>query len=544
MPKRALIAIATFALVATACISSSTPAVNYGTGPRFVPFVVDSLDNVGRGDAVALTADGVPYVSYFGFPAELAKGEIATPRPFGSPTVPSVMLSTATTEGMWQRGAVEMTAPAAALDPGSSVAIPFGPVKTEGLALTTSNTNGTAIVVDDAGSVHMAWTVGSTVRYATSKLGGTATVETVFELARAVKQAGPIGRPSIALDADGNSWVGFTVDTSKGTEVHVAHQEGNKWVDAVAASFPTCGGCAPQPTGIGLVGGSPVVVYAEPGSKQVRAATFDGTKWTEATVASSVTGSGLSFSAGGDTAYAAYYTGSGTVEEATWKDGSWTTTQVSEAQDPDPTATGDLAPNTAVAATKDGTIYVAWEDGGVQLSSGTDSFSPVAEIGNTLKNGADPALATSGAGVALGWYDTTGQDQMIGYLADLADVVVARPSPSFTVSGPTGGGECGGKAVILDTSATSSAGFETTCLVAPADEKFTLTFDNQDTTLAHNLHVLSGPQGKSYGLSKLTIGPVKETVPPLSLPAGTYYFQCDAHPTTMTGTLAVVKGAK
>jgi hypothetical protein len=545
MPKRALIAIATFGLVATACISSSTPAINYGTGSRFVPFVVDSLDNVGQGDAVALTADGVPYVSYFGFPAELAKGEIATPRPFGSPTVPAVMLATSTTDGLWQRGAVEMDAPPPALDPGSTVAIPFGPVKTEGLDLETTNTNGTALVVDDAGSAHMAWTVGSTVRYATSKLGGTATVETVFKLPHAVTQAGPVGRPSIAVDADGTAWVSFAIDTAKGTEVHVAHQEGNTWVDAIAASFPACPGCpAPQPTGIGVVGGSPVVVYADPGAKQVRAATLDGTTWTEATLASSVTGFGLSFSVAGDTAYAAYYTGNGTVEVATGKGGSWSTAKVSDAQDPDPTATGDAAPNTTVAATEDGTIYVGWEDDGVQLWSGTDSFAPV-DIGTTLRTGSDPALATSKTGVALGWYDTTGQDQMIGYLADLADVVVARPSPSFTVTGSTGGGgECGGKTVVLDTSATSSAGFETTCLVAPADEKFTITFDNQDTTLAHNVHVLSAPQGKSFGLSKLAIGPVKETVPPLSLPAGSYFFQCDAHPTTMTGTLAVVKGAK
>ena len=28
------------------------------------------------------------------------------------------------------------------------------------------------------------------------------------------------------------------------------------------------------------------------------------------------------------------------------------------------------------------------------------------------------------------------------------------------------------------------------------------------------------------------------------LDVGTYYFQCDAHPTTMFGALAVVKGAK
>ena len=83
MPKRALIAAATFGLLCVACVSSSTPAVDYGVGSRFVPFVVDATDDMGQGNAVALTADGLPYVTYFGFPAELAEGEIAIPRPFG-----------------------------------------------------------------------------------------------------------------------------------------------------------------------------------------------------------------------------------------------------------------------------------------------------------------------------------------------------------------------------------------------------------------------------------------------------------------------------
>ena len=58
MPKRALIAAVTFALLCVACISSSTPPVNYGVGARFVPFVVDATDDMGQGNAVALTADG------------------------------------------------------------------------------------------------------------------------------------------------------------------------------------------------------------------------------------------------------------------------------------------------------------------------------------------------------------------------------------------------------------------------------------------------------------------------------------------------------
>ena len=100
MAKRTLIASVTLGLLTVACISSSTPAVDYGVGARFVPFVVDATDDMGQGNAVALTPDGLPYVSYFGFPAELKEGEIAIPRPFGAPTVPGVMLSTASTDAL------------------------------------------------------------------------------------------------------------------------------------------------------------------------------------------------------------------------------------------------------------------------------------------------------------------------------------------------------------------------------------------------------------------------------------------------------------
>jgi plastocyanin len=68
----------------------------------------------------------------------------------------------------------------------------------------------------------------------------------------------------------------------------------------------------------------------------------------------------------------------------------------------------------------------------------------------------------------------------------------------------------------------------------------TIEFDNRDAGVVHNLHVFKGTsaQGESQGATDLEVGPVKQTLE-LELDAGEYFYQCDAHPTTMKGTLTV-----
>jgi plastocyanin len=66
----------------------------------------------------------------------------------------------------------------------------------------------------------------------------------------------------------------------------------------------------------------------------------------------------------------------------------------------------------------------------------------------------------------------------------------------------------------------------------------TIAFDNQDGGIPHNLHVFSGSDatGKSVGQTELKNGPVKQTLQ-LDLEVGRYFYVCDVHPATMTGTL-------
>lgn len=83
--------------------------------------------------------------------------------------------------------------------------------------------------------------------------------------------------------------------------------------------------------------------------------------------------------------------------------------------------------------------------------------------------------------------------------------------------------------------------FDAEKLQAPAGTPFTIVFDNRDRGVPHDLAVYrSGPPANDE-VAKTPIAPGLTTqrlrVPALA--AGRYFYQCDVHPTTMTGTLVV-----
>lgn len=80
--------------------------------------------------------------------------------------------------------------------------------------------------------------------------------------------------------------------------------------------------------------------------------------------------------------------------------------------------------------------------------------------------------------------------------------------------------------------------FDKDKLSAPAGA-ITVNLDNKDSGTPHNIHFHKGDKasGDSVGATDLESGPVKQTLK-LNLEAGSYYYQCDAHP-TMKGILTV-----
>jgi len=547
--KRPIALIAGLALLAGACASAAT-ATSVDLNTSFVPMVADTLDNVGLGSAVAVDSNGLPYVTYFGFPGVVQKGQIAIPRPIGSPYVPAVLLTTVTQQGIWLHGAIDQTKPAAVP---AGVNIPFGPVSTTKLPLTEDNANGTAIAMASDGTIHAAWTAGGTVDYGTTTLTGSATVEQVFSYGADLSKAGPVSQPGIALDPDGNPMIAFAVDTGTGVDISVATKTGQAWKVQTVAKTGTCNGCArPAPTGIVMSGGSPQVIFADAGKRMVESATLTGGTWVLATVESGVTGDGLSVSASGGKAYAAYFTGDGAVHVAVGQGGAWTVKDAGTAPNPDPQATGTAAPRTAVTA-DDKTIWVAWDDKdkGVVLVSGTDTFAPVSTPGTA--SGSAPALAVGSRGTILSWYNATTQNLMVGSLGENKDLLLANPSPSLTLSiAPTTPAGCGKDKKVSLTEVAKGTAFQEACLVADAGKSFVIDFDNQDPASAtgpHNIVIFKTAADVSNPSSALftgdpVLGPAKVNYDVKSLSAGDYYFHCEFHPTTMIGTLAVVTGAK
>jgi len=82
--------------------------------------------------------------------------------------------------------------------------------------------------------------------------------------------------------------------------------------------------------------------------------------------------------------------------------------------------------------------------------------------------------------------------------------------------------------------------FDTDCLAAPADTPFTIAFDNQDAGVPHNISIYTDDTAtKALFTGEMVNGPKTVTYSVKGLPAGTYFFRCDVHPTTMTGTFIV-----
>ncbi len=108
-----------------------------------------------------------------------------------------------------------------------------------------------------------------------------------------------------------------------------------------------------------------------------------------------------------------------------------------------------------------------------------------------------------------------------------------EPPPGTPTGEPTGPPPQG-EAVEITAQGTA---FDTSELALPADEPSTIVFHNNDS-LPHNVAIYTAEGGDQlFAGDIITATTAEYPVPPLE--AGSYYFQCDVHPTEMNGTVTV-----
>lgn len=124
-----------------------------------------------------------------------------------------------------------------------------------------------------------------------------------------------------------------------------------------------------------------------------------------------------------------------------------------------------------------------------------------------------------------------------------SEVAAASPSsaPSAVESSAASAGASGPAASGGSISLTAeNVAFDTKTLTATAGQPFTVAFDNKDAGIPHNFAIYTDKSASNNLFRGDTVnGPGTTTYSVPALPAGTYYFQCDVHPSVMNGTFTV-----
>jgi len=525
---RAFAALVAATIAGAACAPGGSPPsfpVVAATGLRVQ--VVDSLYDAGRSPSVALDKNGNPEVAYLLYQPVLKKGDLPPPIVGGAPQPPSVMQA-AYSGGTWTRVPASGGVSLGQSEAGKATAI----ANKDGQAIPGVND---AMTLDAAGKHHIVWATPSGLFY-TDDSNGT------YGSPTKISSAQTFGA-SIAVAPDGTSWIAYY----EGSTVKVASGSGSTFTEEQVATTSGAPGATAGVTAIGAGSSGPQVAYGDNGTTVV--ASKVGNAWTPTPI-TGPGGYGLSMALDkSGNPNLAYYDQSGNVYEVGLNGGGQT--KLATVEPAKGTAGPSAGWSTGIAVDGSGVDYVAWSDIGRGLvyvaTNGSGSFQTHPVQGSF--GGLNPSIAVSADAqhLAVAWYDGPDGDLDIATPPAGSLALAFSPAPVVLPSaGPTAPQCSPGSSTDLSIAAPVGAaakGFDTTCLAVAAGKTFTVTFANDDTGVPHDWALFANSAATSPiggATSPTPVSPGSSQKYSLTaLKAGTYFYHCDFHQTTMTGTLVV-----
>ncbi len=141
-----------------------------------------------------------------------------------------------------------------------------------------------------------------------------------------------------------------------------------------------------------------------------------------------------------------------------------------------------------------------------------------------------------------------GFSAMGSMLGVVAGVALITGSLAYLIVGPQKEPVEATPVTLAAGSSASTSGYDETSLSFPADTPVDLEFDNQESGVQHNVVIYAKDPAEDTGQTPLfdgtiVTGPDTTTYKVTPLAAGSYFFHCAVHPSTMTGTITVAKAA-
>ena len=476
-------------------------------GAAWFPQVVEFEENSGPGLSITTDAEGNPHMAYLELDEPLKPNEEPPPPDPLAPVLPAVGHAH-WVQGIWTHSEV---------------------AESEKEALPLTPEDETAIAVDAEGAHHVVWTQGEELLYSNDPTG-----EAKPQVIDSIDAAGL----SIWVDEDGTPWVAYyeVLSDAEGPAalVRVATLGGRAWDVQTAAEADAS---EPYGTGIGPGADGPIVAYGNASGTNLTSR--QGSVW-RSEVADPDGGLGVSMDLDGDgNPHLAYLTVDGQVRHAhSIGGGPWEINDV---------GAGVALATTSIAVDDAGTHHIAWQRD-VDLAYASNAGGEFAEVPlpEASLGGTRPRLAAGALGVHLAWYSPVGTRlTMATYTEDQPLLAVPSPSGGPGIV-PSACDPDGTELAIVAPSGAVTSGFDTDCLAVPVGEPYTIDFDNQDPGQIHNVNIytdqsaaeallLDPGQGTVTGPDQITYEgyPIDEP--------GDLFFQCDVHPTTMTGTFVVAE---